>query len=306
MEKGRELVHTYSIIAIDRKEGVMGGAVQSHYFSVGGTVIRAKTDTGVVATQAMVNMDYGPEGLRLLSEGLNAHKVLERLIEADPGESMRQAAVLDCRGGIAAHTGCNTIAEAGHRIGRESSCQANMMLKNTVWEAMAAAFERAEGPLAERMLTALQAAENEGGDIRGMQSAAIKIVSLEDKGNVRENEIMDLRVEDSPEPLIELARLIKVHKAYTHADRGDLAVENGDYAGAMEAYKIAEETLPDNLELKFWKAVSLLNDRKFDQVKYLLQDIFQADENWRLLLKRLPAAGIIKNEKEIIGFIESL
>lgn len=302
--RGRsDLVHTYSIIAYDSDAGVMGGAVQSHYFSVGGTVIWAEAGSGVIATQAMVNMDYGPRGLAMLKDGKDARAVIENLTGEDEAADVRQAAALDVRGGISAFTGGRTIREAGHRTGRGYSVQANMMLRGTVPDAMAHAFEKASGELSERFLMALKAAEGEGGDIRGRQSAAMLIVPIEDRGCVRENFITDLRVEDSPSPLAELERLMRIDKAYRHADNGDLAIEKGDLPSAMEEFGRAEALLPGNPELRFWKAVALLNTGLLDEAEAIFSAVFKADAHWKELLLRLPDAGIVNNESSTIQFL---
>jgi len=306
MKTRKDLAHTYSIIAIDLESGEMGGAVQSHYFSVGSTVIWAEAGVGVVATQAMVNFDFGPLGLTLLREGKNAKETLNKLVSNDEGARYRQAAVLDCSGGVDAFTGGKTIREAGQIMGPGYSCQANMMMKDTVWAAMAKGFSTATGSLAHRLLVALEAAETEGGDIRGRQSAAIKVVSLEDKGKVRENLKLDLRVEDSDEPLVELRRLLTIHGAYTHADLGDLAVEEGDFNRALQEYAKAEEALPHNLELRFWKGVSLLNNHLFDEASSIFKSIFSLDDNWRELLTRLPDAEVVSGDPEVTAFISKL
>jgi len=306
MKKRAELVHTYSIIAIDKENGVMGGAVQSHYFSVGGTVLWAEAGTGVIATQAMVNLDYGPEGLAMLRSGMDALSVVEKLVSGDDGSAFRQAAALDCLGSVAVRTGEKTVREAGHSKGEGFSVQANMMLKATVWNAMARAFEESEGELSGRLLSALKAAESEGGDIRGRQSAAIVIVPIEDRGSVRENMILDLRVEDHPEPLDEISRLLAIHKAYEHADRGDLAVEQADFLSAMTEYGKAEQLLPDNPELRFWKAVSLMDNSMFKEAREIFTGIFKEDENWKELLLRLPDAEIVKKNSQILKFINNL
>ena len=293
--KHRDLIHTYSIIALDRDSGLMGGAVQSHYFSVGGTVIWAEAGVGVIATQAMVNMDYGPEGLYLLKSGLAAGEVVKKLTGDDSAAEIRQTAALDVSGRTAAFTGKNTIREAGHITGKGFSVQANMMLKDTVPTAMAETFEKASGPLQKRLLEALKAAEAEGGDIRGMQSAAMLIVSMQDRGNVRDNTTVDLRVEDNPEPLMELERLLNVQEAYYHADQGDLAIESGDKEKATAEFLRAEMLQPENIELRFWKAVSLLNSGSVDDAAQILKSIISADRNWLELLSRLLDAGILTN-----------
>ena len=291
--KRSELINTYSIIAIDDEAGVMGGAVQSHYFSVGGTVIWAEPGTGVIATQAMVNMDYGPDGLTLLRSGMSAKDVLGQLIGADEAADIRQAAALDCSCRTAAHTGGRAIRYAGHRIGPGWSVQANMMLNDGVPEAMAEAYEASSGPLERRLLAALVSAEENGGDIRGMQSAAIIIVPIEDRGCVRDNLLIDLRVEDNPAPLAELERLLDVQQAYRHADLGDLAVEKGELDEAMRQYGLAEKLQPDNAELQFWKAVSLLNAGRDAEANRILESVYSTGGSWKELLDRLPDAGIL-------------
>ncbi len=297
-------VHTYSIIAVDTKSGLMGGAVQSHYFSVGGTVIRAEAGSGVIATQAMVNMDYGPAGLKLLREGMSAAEVIKQLTADDQAADIRQAAAVDCSGNAFAHTGGSTIRYAGHLCRRGVSVQANMMLNDSVPQAMYDAFAGSEGSLQHRLLQSLMAAERAGGDIRGMQSAAILIVPILDKGTVRDNIVMDLRVEDHPEPLAELQRLLNIQAAYYHADQGDLAVENSDMKKAMTEYRLAEELQPGNPELMFWKAVSLLNADETGEAELILNGLSADGGNWIELLKRLPAAGILNLNRRIAECIE--
>ncbi|MBI9097967.1 MAG: DUF1028 domain-containing protein [Spirochaetaceae bacterium] len=306
MKRRAELIHTYSIIAIDKERGEMGGAVQSHYFSVGGSVIWAQAGTGVIATQAMVNIEYGPQGLSLLKKGFSSEKVINLITSKDSNAPIRQVAALDCSGGIQAFTGSKTITEAGHIVGENYSCQANMMLKNTVWSAMAQSFEESSGPLAERLLISLEAAEAEGGDIRGKQSSALTVVSVEDKGNIRDNIIVDLRVEDHSEPLGEMRRLLTIHKAYTHAALGDLAIEKGDISRAMDEFAEAEKLIPENIELQFWKAVSLINHFNFSQAEPILKKVFRIDNNWKILLQRLTGSEIIKRDEEIQKFLDFL
>ena len=170
------LAHTYSIVARDSVTGNMGVAVQSHWFSVGSVVTYGKAGVGVVATQSFVNPSYGPKGLALMEQGLSPQQALEALLANDNGEMFRQVAFLNIKGDVATHTGSSCIEAAGHRQGKNFSVQANMMLNNTVWDAMANAFEKTKGDLSDRMIAALKAAQSEKGDIRGSQSAAILIV----------------------------------------------------------------------------------------------------------------------------------
>ena len=281
------LVTTYSIVARDSITGEMGVAVQSHWFSVGSLVAYGKAGVGVVATQSFVNPSYGPKGLALMEQGLSSKQALDALIANDSGKDYRQVAFLDVNGNISTHTGVLCIEEAGHKVGKNFSVQANMMLNNTVWDAMAKAFEGEKGPLEVKMLAALNAAENEKGDIRGKQSAAILIVKGKSSGNSWEDTVMDLRVEDSKDPLTELERLVKVHKAYEYMNNGDLAMEKGDSKEAESLYLKAQNLFPENLEMKYWYAINLLNNKEYEKGKELLKEIFKKDDNWRLLTSRL-------------------
>src|SRR5438876_938659 len=205
---------TYSIVARDKRTGELGVAVQSHYFQVGPVVPWALAGVGAVATQAHVNISYGPLGLELLQAGYTAQQALKALTAGDPHADLRQCAIVDAAGNVAAHTGAKCIPAAGHRLGDGFSCQANLMERDTVWGAMAAVFESTDAPLADRLMAALDAAEAEGGDIRGRQSAAMLVVSGTGTGKPWKDRVIDLRVEDSPEPLTELGRLLHIRRAY--------------------------------------------------------------------------------------------
>jgi uncharacterized Ntn-hydrolase superfamily protein len=292
-KKSEPFTHTFSIVARDSVTGDIGVAVQSHWFSVGSVVTYAKAGVGVVATQSLVNPSYGPKGLALMEQGLSPQQALDVLIENDEGEMYRQVAFLNAKGEVATHTGSLCIAEAGHRHGKNFSVQANMMLNNTVWDAMATAFETTSGSLSERILSALKAAQNEKGDIRGKQSAAILIVKGKATGNAWEDTIMDLRVEDNPNPIEELERLIKIHKAYDFMNKGDLAMEDGDSKKAEQLYLEAQNLFPENIEMQYWYAINLLNNKDFEKAKPILKSIFKADINWQILTKRLVKSRLL-------------
>jgi uncharacterized Ntn-hydrolase superfamily protein len=292
-KKSEPFAHTYSIVARDAVTGEMGVAVQSHWFSVGSVVTYGKAGVGVVATQSLVNPSYGPKGLALMEQGLSPEQALKALIENDEGEMYRQVAFLNIDGDVATHTGSLCIAEAGHRQGADYSVQANMMLNNTVLDAMAEAFEATSGSLSKRMLVALKAAEGENGDIRGKQSAAILIVSGKATGNSWEDTIMDLRVEDHNNPIQELERLIKIHKAYDYMNKGDLAMEVGDSAKAENLYLQAQKLFPDNLEMQYWYAINLLNNNQLEKAKPILKSIFSQNENWKTLTPRLVKSKLL-------------
>lgn len=299
-------VHTYSIIAIDPERNEMGYAVQSHWFNVGSIVGWAEPGVGVVATQSLVNIGYGPQGLALMRQGLTAKQALNAVTSVDPGRDVRQVAMLDIHGNIAAYTGKRCIPEAGHHIGKNFSAQANLMDKNTVWEAMARAFESAEGDLADRLMAALKAAEAEGGDIRGRQSAAMKIVRIHPEGPAWQNVLVDLRVDDHPDPLKELERLLHVHRAYEAMNRGDLALERKAYDEAASHYQKAISMLQSNPEPRFWFAVGLVNAGDLQRAIPEFQKVFQKDPKWWTLLKRLPDVGFFPDDPEIWKALESI
>lgn len=299
-------VHTYSIVARDTVTGDMGVAVQSHWFSVGSLVTWAEAGVGAVATQSFVDPAYGPLGLDLMRTGKTANQALQSLLASDEGRDVRQVAMIDARGNVAAHTGVKCIQGAGHIAGRNYSVQANLMLNDKIWGAMSKAYENAKGDLADRMLAALDAAEAAGGDIRGKQSAAILIVKAKSTGRVWADRIMELRVEDHEEPLKELRRLVQVHRAYDHMNRGDLAVEHNDVEGALREYSAAEKMFPNNLEMKFWHAVALVNVGRLEQSLPLFKEVFAKDKNWATLIPRLPASGTLNANESVIKHILSV
>lgn len=292
------LAHTYSIVAVDSITGEIGAAVQSHWFSVGSNVIWAEAGVGAVATQSFINVSFGPRGLQLLKEGKSPQQALNALIDADEGRDFRQLAIIDVTGNSAAYTGKKCIQEAGHTKDKYFSAQANLMLKNTVWRAMKKAFLTTQAPLAERLIAALEAAEAEGGDIRGRQSAAILVVKAKSSGKIWEDRLIDLRVEDHPQPVQELKRVLRVFRAYEHMNAGDLAIEKGDEQGALREYGAAEAMFPENLEMKYWHAVSLVNMGELDKALPIFRQVFEADSNWKTLTPRLVPSELLKTTEE--------
>lgn len=286
---------TYSIVARDPATGQVGAAVQSHWFSVG-RVIWVEPGLGAVATQSLVDWAYGPAGLDLLRLGRSSSKALEGLLASDTAPYFRQVAILDLDGEIVAHTGERCIAEAGHQIGENYSVQANLMHHDTVPAAMAAAFENTDGDLAEKLMAALEAAEAEGGDIRGKQSAALLVAGPEDTGRPWADFLFDLRIDDHAEPVKEMRRLLRVARAYASMDDGDKALEEADLDGAARAYSRAAELAPGNPEVLFWHAVSLANEGHLDRAEDVLVKVYAMDEIWRELPARLVAPGILTIE----------
>ena len=296
-------VATYSIVARDPVTGEMGVAVQSHWFSVGATVPWAEAGVGAVATQSFVDPAYGPLGLELMRLGRSAPEALKALVSTDPGEAVRQVAMIDANGKVAAHTGSRAIHAAGHHIGLQYSVQANLMEKATVWQAMARAYENTGGDLADRLLAALEAAEQEGGDLRGRQSAALLIVSAENTGRSWVDRIFDLRVEDHPDPVPELRRLVQLQRAYLKLNEGDEWVSKKNIPRAMEAYKEATDIVPDsatNGEAPFWVGIILADSSQVDSAMPFLVRAYAQDPRWAELVPRLPAAGLLPEDEPLI------
>jgi uncharacterized Ntn-hydrolase superfamily protein len=292
----RRPVATYSIVARDADTGEIGVAVQSHWFSVGAIVPWAEAGVGAVATQSFVEPSYGPLGLDLMRMGRSASEALRALVSTDADEAVRQVAMVDANGIAAAHTGSRAIDAAGHHIGDAYSAQANMMENATVWDAMARAYESSSGDLAERLLTALEAAQAEGGDIRGKQSAALVVVSGEPTGKPWIDRRFDLRIEDHPTPVMELRRLVTLQRAYLKLNEGDGWVTKGDLERAMEAYAVAMDLVPDeatNGEAPFWVGATLAASDRAAEALPFLRRAFAQDPNWVELLMRLPAADLL-------------
>lgn len=299
--KQQPLVHTFSIVAKDATTGEMAVAVQSHWFSVGTSVPWAEAGVGAVATQSFTDKSYGPKALALLKQGFTAQQALDSLTKADAGREVRQVAIVDNKGNVAAHTGAKCIQYAKHILGSNFSVQSNMMLGSKVCENMASAFEKSAGkPLAERVLLALEAAQHAGGDIRGMQSAALIVVPGKNM-DTWNNKTVDLRVDDNPKPLVELRRLYNTHLAYEHMNNGDLAVEKNNMADAMAEYNAAMKMFPSNLEMQYWTAITLANNKQITKAATMLKAIYLKNKNWLELTKRLPAVGLLTvSDKDLI------
>jgi uncharacterized Ntn-hydrolase superfamily protein len=275
---------TYSIVALDPETGDLGVAVQSHWFSVGPLCAWARAGVGAVATQSVVEPAYGPDALDRLADQIPAQQALGELLAADSLAAVRQVAVIDLRGGIGVHTGADCIAHAGHAVGEHWSCQANMMARDTVPAAMSAAFEASSGPLWERLLIALEAAEGEGGDVRGRQSAAMVVVPAEGEPWRR---TLDLRVEDDAAPLVELRRLLALQRAYDLAGSGDelMAAGRGEEAG--ELYRRAAELAPGSDELLFWSGLALAQAGDLEGGVAAVRRAADVHPGWLVLLERL-------------------
>ncbi len=296
-------VATYSIVARDSATGEIGVAVQSHWFSVGSLVPWAEAGVGAVATQSFVDPRYGPLGLELMRLGRSAPEALRALVSSDADSAVRQVAMIDAQGRVGAFTGSRAIRAAGQQRGAQYSVQANLMEKPSVWPAMARAFESAKGDLAERLLAALEAAEREGGDIRGRQSAAILVVGRTNTGRPWVDRRFDLRVEDHPAPVAELRRLVTLARVYQKLNEGDEWVTKNDMPRAVEAYSAATSLLPDaatNGEAVFWTGISLVGAKRVDEAIPYLRRAYAADARWAELVTRLPEAGLLPNDSALV------
>jgi len=295
-----QLAHTFSIVARDPQSGEMGVAVQSHWFSVGSVVTWAEAGVGAVATQSLVEVSYGPLGLALMRAGKSPSEALAALLATDEGRELRQVAMVDTSSQVATHTGARCIADAGHETGDGFSVQANMMASADIWPAMARAYRQTEGDLAERMLAALEGGQTAGGDIRGQQSASILIVRPTSTGRPWADTVMDLRVEDSSEPVRELRRLVGLHRAYQHMNQGDELLGAGEVERALHEYRAAAEMAPEIEELPFWHAVTLADLGRVDEALPIFRDVFSRNVDWATLLSRLPRAGLLRDDPEMI------
>ena len=298
-------VHTFSILGRDPVTGDMGVAVQSHWFAVGAEVIWGEAGVGVVATQSFIDPAYGPLGLDLMRAGKSAPESLRALLAADEFADARQVAMLDVHGHVASHTGKRCIYAAGNVVGENYSAQANLMEKPTVWPAMGKAFEATHGDLIDRLLAALEAAQREGGDIRGKQSAAILVVRAKSTGRPWADKIVDLRVDDSNDPINELKRLVRYHRAYQHMENGDTCSTKKDWDCAVREYGDAEEILPDQVEVVFWHAVTLVTSGRTEESLPLFKRVFTREPVWADLLARLPAAGLFPDDPRLIARIQA-
>ena len=287
---------TFSIVARDEKSGQLGVAVQTHWFAVGAICPWVEAGIGAVATQSMVEIGYGPKSLDLLRAGKTAQEALEALIGEDKNQALRQVAVVDALGRIAIHTGDRCIQAAGHRAGKGFSVQANMMKNNSVWPAMEKAYLEAKGDLSSRMLAALFAAQAAGGDIRGRQSAAMLVAEGEKSDEPWRQVLVNLRIDDHPEPLKELGRLLKINKAFDLMNEGNALLAKDLSEAAKEKYSLAVAMAPEIEELPFWQAVTLADTGKLEEALPIFKMVFQKNKDWAELVRRLPSSGLLKKD----------
>ncbi|MEO0561433.1 MAG: DUF1028 domain-containing protein, partial [Chloroflexota bacterium] len=303
------LAATYSITAHDSTTGEVGVAVQTHQMGVGRLVPWLRPGVGAIATQALVNVSYGPNGLSLLANGASPEEVIAALTAADPGSAQRQVGVVDANGNAAAFTGTDCIAEAAHHVGEGYTVQANMMTKDTVIPAMQAAYEGAEGDLAARMINALEAAQAQGGDIRGKQSAALVIVPPTSENTPDWATLYNLRVDEATEPLIELGRLVRLRRAELISSLGHAAFADGHVDEALNTWATARAMAPELEEIAFWQAVTLADAGEIAQAVDVFGPVFEMDplrDQWVELVTRLEAAKIITRPGAAAEFVAAL
>jgi uncharacterized Ntn-hydrolase superfamily protein len=306
MRHSNRPVQTYSIVARHPASGDLGVAVQSHWFSVGSVITWAEAGVGAVATQSFADAAYGTRALELIRNGLSARKALASLLAVDPHREERQVAVIDCRGRVAAHTGKECIDVAGHHAGKGYSVQANMVQPGAVLPPMVQAFEASKGELAQRLLTALQAGERAAGNFRGRRSAAILVVRGRSRGSVARDRLVDLRVEDHPDPIVELQRLLVVHRAYAHLSHGDDALERGELDRALSEYRAAADMAPDNLEMIYWHAVALSISGRMDEALPLFRRVFASEPHWIEMTRRLRKSRLIPSTQDGHALVERI
>jgi uncharacterized Ntn-hydrolase superfamily protein len=288
---------TYSIVARDPESGAFGVAVQSHYFGTGAVVPWVEAGVGAVATQSFGEISYGILGLERMRAGESASATLAALVAADSGEARRQVGMVDREGRAVAHTGAGCVAHAGHRTGPGWAVQANMMLAPTVPDAMAEAFG-GRGDFLERLLNALDAAQAEGGDIRGQQAAALLVAWTAPAGSADSDTILRLHVEDHDQPLVELRRLVTLHRAYQELTDAEDAAQRGDFDAVIPAIERAYALAPANTEIGFWHA-GLLTMFGDPRGRPELDAFLTARPDWRELIRRLVTAGIVPDSPEI-------
>jgi uncharacterized Ntn-hydrolase superfamily protein len=290
---------TYSIVARDPETGELGVAVQTDWFAVGNVVPWAEPGVGAVATQSFAEVSYGPLGLDLMRGGKSAPETLRALLAGDSGEALRQVAMVDASGGVAAHTGTGCVEAAGNVAGPGVTAQANMMERDTVWGAMRDAFENTDERLAERLVASLVAAEGEGGDIRGRQSAALLVVSG-DRSLPRWAREVDLRVDEHHDPVAELRRLLGLHRAYERLERGFELAESGNFIAAADEHTAARNLALEDDQIAFWAGLSLAGAGRPQEAKELLEEARVANLRWPLYLRRLAVRGRFPNDPALM------
>ncbi len=307
-----ELFSTYSIIARDPETGELGGAVQTHQVGVGRVIPFALPGVGIVASQSLANVSYNPMALAMLKEGIAPQDIIHALTASDANAKRRQVAVMNAAGEAAAFSGEGCIPEFGHHVDEGYSVQANMMTRPTVIDAMREAFEGATGNLSERMVAALQAAQAEDGDIRGMQSAALKVIPASREAAEWATNY-DIRVDEHEHPVAELSRLVTIRRAQEIDAEGLNLLREGKREDGLQTWARARQMAPDQEEMAFWQAITLTDRKPYDDAVSIAADIFKAHigtherrAEWIDLVRRLQACGLIEREGAAEELLEAI
>ena len=298
---------TYSIVARDPESGRFGVAIQTCWPFVGGSCPWVESGVGAVVTQSFTEIAHGPNGLGLLRAGTSSAEALAALLADDEGRDVRQVGIVDAAGRSAAHTGGRCVEAAGHLTAEGVSVQANMMERPSVWPAMLEAWTSGAttngDDVAARLLAVLRAAEAEGGDIRGRQSAAIVISGPPDAPGWRRD--VDLRVEEHGAPLDELARLLDVHRGYEALDRAEHLGAAGDGAGAASESAEALRLAPGDGQVFVWTALGMAAMGRLDDARRMLAEASAANPRWRVFLERFAASGaqpeLVEPARRLLG-----
>jgi uncharacterized Ntn-hydrolase superfamily protein len=291
---------TYSIVAHDPHSGELGIAVQSRYFAAGRVVPWIESGVGAVATQAFANPMYGHEGLRLMRAGMAPDAILRQLLDRDDGAARRQVAMVDVHGRIAVHTGAGCVAAAGHAVGEYCTAQGNMLASAAVWPAMVEAFEGTQAALADRLLAAMDAAERAGGDLRGRQAAALLVAAGDPSGVPRLDLRVDVRVDDHPEPVNEVRRLVHFARANELANRAIEKILSNDLDAALRDLDACLAGHPREPVFNFRRALALLQLGRSDEAAAALRMARSVHPGWGELLLRFADAGIVPHSREAL------
>jgi uncharacterized Ntn-hydrolase superfamily protein len=294
---------TYSIVARDPESGRFGVAIQTCWPFVGAGCPWVESGVGAVVTQSFTEVAHGPNGLGLLRAGRSAEEALAVLLADDAGREVRQVGIVDAAGRVAAHTGSRCVEAAGHAATAGVSAQANMMERPTVWPAMIAAWTWSRGGFPDRLLGALRAAEAEGGDIRGRQSAVIVISGP--PGSPAWQRDVDIRVDDHPAPLDELERLLRLHLAYDALGRADRLGATGDGEGAAAAAAEASRLAPGDAQITVSTAIGMAGMGDPGEGRRLLGEAAKTNPRWPEFVRRFADSGaqpeLVEPARRLLG-----
>jgi uncharacterized Ntn-hydrolase superfamily protein len=295
------LVSTFSIVAFDPSTKELGVAVHSRYFSVGSVVPWAEAEVGAVATQSFVNVSYGPRGLQLIKNGLSVDEVISKLTSEDKERDYRQLGIIDAKGNAAAFTGKKCLSWAGSKTGLNYSAQGNILASRKVVENMGKQFESTKGSLADRLIAALIAGDKAGGDARGRQSASLLVVK---KGGGRVgygDRFIDLRVEDHSNPIIELKRLLNLHRVYSLIDESEDRLTKCDFKEAMVAIKKAVRLNPKVDDAHIDMGILYLKLGRRTEAVRAFKEALRLNPKMKNLMKQLPKVGLIEPDKDLFA-----